>query len=292
MISPLQISTVMNGVSQAMLLFLIASGLSLIFGLMGVVNFAHGAFYALGGYLAVAVFGFTNSFWIALLVAPFIVAGVGVLIEYTTIRPLYKREAIYQVLLTFGMAIVIQEAIILVAGTDTYNLQSPDVLTGIVEMFGTFYPLYRLSLIAAGIIVGVLLWLMLDRTRIGIIVRAGTFDSEMVEALGINIRRVFTAMFGLGVLLAAVGGIMAAPLLSVTPDMGIAIIIDAFIVVVVGGLGSIRGSFIGALIIGLAEAFGSFYISKFVGFVIFTLMIIVLLVRPYGLLGQPGIFEE
>lgn len=288
----IDLTAILNGLSRGLLLFLIASGLSLIFGLMGVVNFAHGAFYALGGYLAVFVFGFSESFLVALFVAPFLVALVGIVAETTTIRPLYDRDPIYQILLTFGISIILDELIKLVWGSSPLRLRAPEVISGATELIFTNYPTYRLFIIVFGSLVAVGLWLFIQRTRVGIIVRAGTLDSEMVEAMGINVRRVFTGMFGLGVGLAAVGGVIASPLLGVYPGMGTEILIEAFLVVVLGGLGSVRGALLGALIIGIAQGIGAYYISSLVALMLFVIMIVVLLVRPYGLLGQPGIAEH
>lgn len=285
------ITIILNGLSRAMLLFVIAAGLSLIFGLMGVVNFAHGAMYSLGGFLAVVSVGVVQSFWLALLVAPILVGVVGLLVEYVTIRPLYDRDPIYGVLLTFGLTIVIEEGILLIWGPGPQQFTAPEILQGPMQIFGTFYPRYRLFVIAFGVVVAMALWLILQRTRIGMIVRAGNFDSEMVEAMGIDVRQVFTGMFAVGVGLAAMGGVVAGPIFSVYPGMGTSILIEAFIVVVVGGLGSIRGSLVGALIVGVSQSIGSTYISEYVSILLFALMIIVLLVRPYGIFGQPGLLE-
>lgn len=283
------IGVLLNGLSRAMLLFLIASGLSLIFGLMGVINFAHGVLYALGGYVGVAVLQFSESFWLALVVAPFLVMFLGITIEYFGVRPLYDREPVFQMLLTFGIAVVLEELIKLIWGTSPKSLPAADGLVGTTPLGVTIYPTYRLFIIVMGFVVAAGLWTFLQRTRVGMIVRAGTLDSEMVEIMGINVRRMFTLMFGLGTALAALGGIVAGPLISVYPAMGTEILIEAFIVVVVGGLGSIRGSLAGALIIGMANGFGAYYVSKYVGFILFAIMIFVLLTRPYGIFGKPGV---
>jgi len=274
-----------------MLLFVIAAGLSLIFGLMGIVNFAHGAMYALGGYMGVVVIGIVHNFWLALLLAPVVVAVLGLAMEYSTIRPLYGRDPIYGVLLTFGFTIVIEEAILLIWGPGPKQFSGPELFQGPVQFLGTFYPRYRLFVILFGVIVGVALWLFLQRTRIGMVVRAGNLDSEMVEAMGINVRLVFTAIFAVGVGLAAMGGIIAGPVYNVYPTMGTSILIEAIIVVVVGGLGSIRGSLVGALIVGVSQSIGSTYFSEYVSLLLFALMIVVLVFRPYGIFGQPGLME-
>ena len=285
------IAVLLNGLSRAMLLFVIAAGLSLIFGLMGVVNFAHGAMYALGGYIAVVVASVVGNFWITLLIAPFIVGILGLLVEYVTIRPLYGRDPIYGVLLTFGLTIVIDEGILLIWGPGPQQFSAPEILQGPIQLFGTFYPRYRLFVTAFGAIIALVLWVILQRTRIGMVVRAGNLDSEMVETMGINVRLVFTGMFAVGVGLAAMGGVVAGPVFSVYPGMGTSVLIEAFIVVVIGGLGSIRGSLVGALIVGVSQSIGSAYISDFVGILLFVLMIVVLVVRPYGIFGQPGLLE-
>lgn len=259
---------------------------------MGVVNFAHGALYALGGYAGVVVLGFVDSFWVALLIAPLLIAVLGILMEYLTIRPLYNRDPIYGVLLTFGLTIVIEETIFLIWGPGPKQFTTPEFLQGPIQILGTYYPRYRLFIIGFGALVAIGLWLVLQRTRIGMIVRAGNLDSEMVEAIGINIRLVFTGMFAAGVALAALGGVVAAPIYSVYPTMGTAILIDAFIVVVVGGLGSVRGAFAGAFVVGFARSFGASYVSDYVSLLLFALMIVVLLLRPYGLFGEPGLLES
>lgn len=285
------VAVILNGLSRSTLLFVIAAGLSLIFGLMGIVNFAHGVLYALGGYVGVVIFTAFGSFWTAMLVVPVLIGLLGMAMEFGTIRPLYGRDPIYGILLTFGLAIVVEEAIFLIWGPGPQQFSAPEFLRGPIEIFGTFYPRYRLFVMAFGVVVGIALWLFLQRTRIGMIVRAGNLDSQMVEAMGINVRRVFTAMFGVGVGLAALGGIIAGPVFGVYPTMGTSVLIEAFIVVVVGGLGSIRGSLVGALIVGVSQSIGSTYFSEYVSILLFGLMIVVLLIRPYGIYGQPGLLE-
>lgn len=275
-----------------MLLFLVASGLSLIFGLMGIVNFAHGSFYALGGYFAISFLARIESFWIALLVAPLAVMVVGIVIERLLISRLYDEEPLYQVLLTFGLAIFFEAFFPLRWGENAISVSPPGQLTGTIAIGEIGYPKYRLFVIGAGVIIAVFLGVLLQRTRLGIIVRAGTLDSEMVKIMGIDINRIFTLMFAIGVGLAAIGGIFFAPLTSVYPTMGLGVLIEAFVVVIVGGLGNIRGSFVGALIIGFSQAIGSFYFDKYVGFVMFLLMIVVLTIRPHGLFGEPGYLEH
>lgn len=281
-----------NGLAYAMLLFLIASGLTLVFGLMGVVNFAHGALYALGAYVAISTVQITGMYWLTFVTAFLVVGLVGFLIEYFTIRPLYGTDPIYPVLLTFGLAVVLEEVIPIIWGAESRSLSQPEYLSGVIDVGGLGLPRYRLFVIAIGILVMAGLWLLMQRTRLGMIIRAGTSDSEMVESVGINVRFMFTLMFAIGAGLAALSGVMAAPLYNAYPGMGIEIILMAFIVVVLGGLGSLRGSIVAALIIGLTHAFGSYYFSQFVEMMLFGLLAVVILLRPEGLYGRPGVFEH
>jgi branched-subunit amino acid ABC-type transport system permease component len=285
-------TVLLNGVAYSMLLFLIAAGLTLIFGLMGVVNFAHGALYALGAYLTVSIVEATGSFALAFVLAPLLVAGLGILIEYFTVRPLYDVNPIYMILLTFGLAIILEEAIPMIWGTQAMSMSPPEIIAGPVQLGPITYSSYRLFLIGLGVLVAGGLWLFIQRTRLGIIIRAGTVDDAMVNAMGINVRRVFTGMFAFGAGLAAFGGVAAVPVYSAYPAMGTEIILIAFIVVVIGGLGSLRGSFVGSLIIGVTYTFGSYYASQLVGMILFGLLIFVILLRPEGLYGQPGMFEH
>jgi len=284
------VTTILNGLSQGMLLFLIASGLSLIFGVMGVVNFAHGSIYALGAFVGVSVYEVTGSFWAALLVSPIVVGVIGIAIERVTLRPLYSEDPIFQVLLTFGVLILIEEGIRLVWGSSTRNL--PAGISGTIDLGFVTYPTYRIFIILFGLLVFVGLWLFIHYTRVGIIIRAGTTDREMVEMLGVDIGRINTLTFAVGAGLAAVAGVIAAPLLSVSPSMGVDILIEAFVVVVVGGIGSVVGPFVGAVLLGLAWSFIGVYLGGFVGFVMFAAMAVILLLKPEGLFRTRGLLEE
>jgi branched-subunit amino acid ABC-type transport system permease component len=276
-----------NGIAVGMLFFLVASGLSLVFGLMGVVNFAHGSLYMIGGYVGLVVFDRSGLFLVALLVVPFIIAGIGVLMEFFTLRPLYDRDPIYQILLTFGIALVFDEAVTLVWGLNALSFSRPAWLTGTAALGAGQFPFYRVFVILLGAAVGVGLYLFLERTRFGLVVRAGTNNRDMVELCGINVKRAFTVVFAVGAGMAAVAGVAAGPMFSVYPEMGAEMIIEAFAVVVIGGLGSFRGSFVGALAVGLLQAFGNYYLVSFSSMLVFALMIVVLLVRPHGLMGDP-----
>ncbi|WP_276258896.1 branched-chain amino acid ABC transporter permease [Haloglomus litoreum] len=276
-----------NGIAIGMLFFLVASGLSLVFGLMGVVNFAHGSLYMIGAYVGLTVFDRSGLFLVALLTVPFLVAGIGVVMEYLTLRPLYDRDPIYQILLTFGIALMLDEGVRLVWGLNSLSFGRPAWLAEALSLGGVQFPSYRVFVIALGIVVSLGLYLFLERTRFGLVVRAGTNNRDMVELCGVNVKRAFTVVFGVGAAMAAVAGVAAGPMFSVYPAMGSEMIIEAFAVVVIGGLGSFRGSLVGALAVGLLQAFGNYYLVSFSSMLIFALMIVVLLVRPHGLLGDP-----
>lgn len=276
-----------NGIAIGMLFFLVASGLSLVFGLMGVVNFAHGSLYMIGAYVGLTVFDRSALFLLALVVVPFVVAGIGVVMEYVTLRPLYDRDPIYQILLTFGIALMLDEGVRVIWGLNALSFGRPSWLGGAISLGGGQFPRYRVFVIVLGIVVSVGLYLFLERTRFGLVVRAGTNNRDMVELCGVNVKRAFTVVFAVGAGMAAVAGVVAGPMFSVYPAMGTEMIIQAFAVVVIGGLGSFRGSLVGALAVGLLQAFGNYYLVSFSSMLIFVLMIVVLLVRPHGLLGDP-----
>ncbi|HLI27271.1 MAG TPA: branched-chain amino acid ABC transporter permease [Chloroflexota bacterium] len=277
----------MNGLSYSLLIFLIATGFSLIFGMMNFVNLAHGSFYMLGAYIAYSVVGRnTNNFWWALLAAPLAVAVIAVVLEWGYLRPLYKRGHLDQVLLTFGFAFVFADMVRAIWGADIRSLPRPPQLDGTVTLFGWSYPQYRFSTIVFGLAVALLLWLLLERTRLGSIVRAGVADPEMVSGLGINITVVFAAVFAIGAALAALSGVVAGPILGMAPGMDFDVLIVALIVVVVGGLGTFSGSFWGSLLIGIADTFGKVLQPDFSMALTFAVMAAVLLLRPAGLFGR------
>jgi branched-chain amino acid transport system permease protein len=280
---------VLNGLAIGMLLLLVASGLSLIFGLMGVVNFAHGSLFMIGAYLGLVVFDSTGAFFLALLVAPFFVAAIGIVMEFLSLRPLYGRDPLYQILLTFGIALILDEAVVLTWGPNALSFATPSWAEGIFTVAGAAFPAYRLFVIALGAVVAVGVYLFLQRTRYGLVVRAGTDNRTMAEASGVNVKRAFTIMFAVGAGMAAIGGVAAGPMMSAYPAMGTEMVIEAFVVVVIGGLGSFKGSVVGALLAGLTQSFGNFYVPEFSSIIIFALMIAVLLVRPSGLFATEGV---
>jgi branched-subunit amino acid ABC-type transport system permease component len=277
----------LNGLAYSLLIFLIATGLSLIFGMMDVINLTHGSFYMLGAYLASSLVGRTgDNFWLALVAAPLGVALIGVVLELGYLRPVYKRSHLDQVLLTFGFAYVFSDVVRTVWGSDIRSLPYSPMLQGAIEILGRPYPKYRFFVIVFGLVLALLLWLLLERTRLGSIVRAGVADQEMVSGLGINITLVFTAVFAVGAALAAVSGVIAGPVLGMHPGMDFDVLIVALIVVVVGGLGTFSGSFWGSLLIGIADTFGKVLQPDFSMALTFAVMAAVLLLRPAGLFGR------
>jgi branched-subunit amino acid ABC-type transport system permease component len=278
-----------NGLVFSMLLFVLAAGLSLIFGLMDVVNLSHGAFYLLGGYIGLTMVRQFDNFWLALVAAPLVVGALGLVIEYLFLRRLYGRHRhLDQVLLTFGLALIAADLIRWRWGAYVESVKGPPQLTGQVMMFGLELPLYRMSLIGFGLLIALGLWLLIGRTRLGAIVRAGVSDAQMVSGLGIDIQLVFAGVFALGTALAALAGVLGAPVLNLYPGLDLEILILALVVVVVGGLGTLKGAFFGSLLIGMANTFGKALLPQFSLFLIFAVMAAVLLLRPAGLFGVKG----
>jgi branched-chain amino acid transport system permease protein len=273
------------------ILVLLAIGLSLIFGLMTVVNFAHGSFYMLGAYVGFFVLGYTKSFWVALVIGPLVVGAFGLVVERLLVRPLYGRGPDDVLLLTFGLSLVMVEAVKLVAGKVGLPLDPPAGLAGAVDLGFMKFPAYRLFVLAVTAVVLVALWLFLEKTNIGLVVRAGSRDALMVRALGVDLGRVWFLVFGLGIAMAGLAGILAGPLRGVYAEMGIEIIIEAFVVVVVGGMGSLPGAIVAGLLIGEVISLTTFFAPKLAEIVIFMVMAIVLLARPSGLFGEAGLAE-
>ena len=273
------------------ILVLLAIGLSLIFGLMTVVNFAHGSLYMLGAYVGFFVLGYTKSFWAALVIAPLVVGVFGLVIERLLIRPLYGRGPDDPLLLTFGLSLVLVEAVKLVAGKLGLTLDPPAALAGAVDLGFMKFPAYRIFVLLVTAVVLVALWLFLEKTNVGLVVRAGSRDALMVRALGIDLGRVWFLVFGLGIAMAGLAGILAGPLRGVYAEMGIEIIIEAFVVVVVGGMGSLPGAIVAGLLIGEVISLTTFFAPKLAEIVVFMVMAVVLLARPSGLFGEAGLAE-
>lgn len=281
----LLLTQVLNALVYSMILFLLSAGLSLIFGLMNVINMAHGSFFMLGAYAGFTIAAWTGNFWLAAMIAPLPAAALGALIERLFIRPLHGRSPFDLVLLTFGFTFVFTDLAKLIWGTDIHSLPPPDVLHGSVTILGAAFPVFRLFLISIGLGLALLLWLVLDRSRFGAMVRAGVDDGAMAQGLGINVPLLFTGVFVIGTGLAAFAGVVAGPVIGVYPGMDIDVLIPAFIVIVIGGMGSLRGAFYASLLIGAADTFGKAYLPGAATFLIYVLMIVVLLVRPAGLFG-------
>ena len=285
------IGQVLSGLTAAMFLFIVASGLSVVFGVMRVLNFAHGSFYMLGAYLSWQITQWlgaaTGSFWLAVLGAALCVAVLGGLVERLLLRHLYGREDLYQLLLTYALVLILGDVARIVWGTQQLAMPRPAGLAGSFELFGAVVPYYNLFIIVLGPSIAVLCWLILSRTGIGRMIRAAAYDREMLAALGANVGRLYALMFMAGSFLAGLGGALVTPIRSIVPGMDVEIIVEAFIVVVIGGLGSFWGTFLGAIIFGQVLAFGILVLPGFSIFAVFALMAIVLIVRPAGLLGRP-----
>ena len=280
----------LHGLVFGAALGLLALGLTVIFGLLGVMNFAHGELYMLGAYAGIAVIGVTHSFWVALLVAPLLVGVVGAVTEMTTLRLVYNREPLYGLILTFGLALVFREGARQIWGGDMRRILPP--FTGSTPLLGMTYPDYRLFLLAASSLILLALWLFFTRTRAGIVVRAAVQDAEMLDGLGVDVRRVFTLTFAASGALAALAGLLLAPVFTVYPQMGVEMILLAFIVVILGGMGSMGGSVAAAFVIGIAQSLFSLWMNpQRVAIAIFGIMIVVLIVRPRGFAGREGVLE-
>ena len=291
----------LNGLQFGLILFLIAAGLTLVFGVMDFINLAHGVQYMVGAYLAATFTAMTGSFGLGLLLAMPTALGFGLVLELAVFRHLYDRPHLDQVLATFGIIIFLNEAVRLVWGAAPLSVPLPESLSGSVALFGGIsYPTYRLAIIGAGLGVAALLYGLVGHTRIGMLVRAGASNAAMVSALGVNIRLLFTLVFGFGAMLAGFAGAMVSPILSVEPGMGDNVLILAFVVIVIGGIGSIRGAFLAALLVGLVDTLGRFVAPNLLRalldpaaasqtgralapMLIYILMAVILFARPSGL---------
>ncbi len=285
----------LNGVQYGLLLFLLASGLTLVFGIMGIINVAHGSFYMIGAYLAWSLSEHLGSFWIALPAGIVLTVLLGMLLEWLLIARLYQRDHLYQVLLTYGLILVFEELRSLLWGDDVRGIGIPSALSVSIPLTETLsYPVYRLWISGICVLLAVAMYLVIQRTRLGMMIRAGSSNREMVQSLGINIQFVYRIVFAAGVTLAALAGMIAAPVSSVFPGMGNQVLIVCFVVIVIGGLGSVKGAMVAALLIGLVDTFGK-VIHLDIGGVkvlpelssmgVYLLMAIVLLWRPAGLFG-------
>lgn len=277
----------LNAIQYGMVLFLVASGLTLVFGILGVINLAHGTFYMLGAYMAYGIATATGSFWLAMVGGVAIAFVVGLALENVFIRRLYGRDHLAQVLLSFGLILVLDDIRQMVFGKDVHSVRAPEFLTGTIQLTSNMsYPVYRLAICGFCVAIAVLIFFVVQRTKVGMIVRAGAENREMTRALGIGFDRINRYVFAVGIALAALGGIVVSPISTVFPGMGDGMLILSFVVIVVGGIGSITGAAIGALLIGLVDTFGKVFLPTVSSVLIYVLMAAVLLWRPNGILGR------
>ena len=277
----------LNGVTFGALLFLVSSGFTLIFGLMRIVNLAQGSLYLLGGYIGLSTIRATGSFWLALLAGAAAVGAIGLVVERGLLRAVRGRP-MSEILLTVGLSFIVADLALATWGGDPITLEPPAGLDGSTEVFGITYPVFRLAVLVVGAVVAIGLWYLLERTRLGAMVRAGVDDREMAAALGIDVRAVFTGVFVLGALLAGLAGVVGGAYLSLFPGADAEILTYALVVVVLGGLGSLRGAVVGALLVGLIYTFGQSLVPDLAYFVLFAPMALILIVRPQGLFGRAG----
>jgi branched-chain amino acid transport system permease protein len=278
----------MNSISLGMNLFIIAAGLSLIFGVLRVINFAHGAFYMFGAYIAYTVTNLWGGpFWLAVLAAGLGLVVMAIVIEMTLLKFLYNKEHLMQLLFTFALVLILGDLAKFIWGTEQNSVSYPALLSGATNLGIAMFPSYLLFLSVLGPVIMIILWLAIDRTRWGRIIRAATQDREMLSALGINVTVVYTSVFAAGAFLAGIGGALAAPRVAVVPGMDATIIVECFIIVIVGGLGSLWGTFLGALILGFVTQFGTVLVPNWQDVLAYLLLLVVLLIRPWGLFGRP-----
>lgn len=277
----------LNGIQYGFLLFLVASGLTLIFGIMGIINLAHGSFYMIGAYLAFWFTGLTDNLFSGILLALPVALLVGYAVERLAISYLYRRDHLYQVLLTYALILIFNELQRMLWGSDVHSVPIPELLSGSLALTeNQTYPVYRLFISACCIAIALAMYWVIQKTRLGMTIRAGASNREMVQSLGINVNRLFAIVFSLGATLAALAGMLAAPINSVYPGIGDGILIISFVVVVIGGIGSIKGAFIGAMLIGIADTFGKVLLPEMASMVVYALMALVLFWRPQGLFGK------
>ncbi|HWA14090.1 MAG TPA: branched-chain amino acid ABC transporter permease [Burkholderiales bacterium] len=286
----------LNAVQYGLLLFLVAGGLTLIFGIMGIINLAHGSFYMVGAYLAWSLSAASGSLWIAIPAGLALSVLIGMALEWLLIRRLYKLDHLQQVLLTYGLILAVEETRSLVWGNDVHAVAVPELLSSSIALTDTLsYPVYRLWISAVCVVFAVLLYVLIQKTRLGMVIRAGASNREMVQSLGIDVNLLYRFVFALGVALAAFAGMIAAPVSSVFPGMGNQVLIVCFVVVVIGGIGSVKGALVAALLIGLVDTFGKVVewqvggvrvLPELAGMSVYLLMAVVLLWRPAGLFGK------
>jgi branched-chain amino acid transport system permease protein len=280
-----------TGLALGAVYVLLAVGLSLIFGMLTVVNFAHGAFFMVGAYAGYALYQVVPNFWLCLVLVPIVVAALGMAIERTLIRPLYGRGIDYPLLLTFGLAYVMVEAVRIAFGKQGLPVDTPELLQGSADILVGEFPLYRLFVIGVTVLVLAGLWLFIEKTSFGLIVRAGGRDPQIVRILGIDVARVWLIVFGLGTGVAGLAGFLAAPMQGISPEMGGSVLTVAFVVTVVGGMGSLVGAIVAGVLVGIVESLAVLFVPEAAKVSMFVIMALVLLVRPQGLFGRAGLMN-
>jgi branched-chain amino acid transport system permease protein len=286
----LLLSQLFNGINLGLLYVLMATGLTIIMGTMGVVNFSHGILFTFGAYFAYSIAA-KFGFWAALLLAPVLVGGIGMVMERGMVQRVYGKDPLYSLLLTFGLAMSLEEVVRIGWGTTGLPFSPPDFLSSFVDLKIMFYPLYRLAVFGVILLLIAALWFFLERTTMGKIVRAGIQDSVMVGILGVNTKALFTLVFGLGAFLAGLAGVLSAPMSGIMPTMGDNVIMPSFIVIILGGVGSFYGSVVGGLLLGIIVAMCIQFVPAVAELSMYLVMAVVLLVRPRGLFGEEGLFE-
>lgn len=280
-----------TGLALGAVYVLLAVGLSLIFGMLTVVNFAHGGFFMLGAYIGLVAAEKTGSFWLALVISPLAVGAIGMLVERWLIRPLYGRGIDYPLLLTFGLAYMMVEGVRILWGKSGLPFETPELLVGATNLGFAEFPTYRLFVIAVVVVLLAVLWFLIERTRFGLIVRAGARDAVIVRVLGVDVSRIWLIVFGVGTGIAALAGVLAAPMQGVSPEMGTSVLTVAFVVTVVGGMGSLMGAVVAGLLVGVVESMAVLFFPEAAKVSMFVIMAAVLLVRPQGLFGRPGLMS-
>lgn len=280
-----------TGLALGAIYVLVGIGLSLIFGMLTVVNFAHGAFYMVGAYVGFFLFGLTGNFWLCLVGVPIVVGTIGLAVERVLVRPLYGRGIDYPLLLTFGLAYVMLDVVRIIFGKQGLPFDTPEALVGAVDIGIGYFPLYRLFVIGATAVILAALWLFIEKTSYGLIIRAGARDPLIVRVLGIDVGKVWLVVFGIGTAIAGLAGVLAAPLQGVAPEMGVPVLAEAFVVTVVGGMGSLLGAVVAGLLVGVTVSLTSLFAPEMAKVSIFVLMAVVLLVRPQGFFGRAGLMS-
>jgi branched-chain amino acid transport system permease protein len=279
------------GISLGSIYVLVGVGLSLIFGLLTIVNFAHGALFMVGAYVGTYVFLKTGNFWLCLVAVPLATGCIGLVAERLLIRPLYGRGIDYPLLLTFGLAYVLMDVVRMLFGVQGERFDTPEALQGAVDIGVGMFPLYRLVLIGFTAAVMLALWLFIEKTRFGLIIRAGARDAQVLRVLGIDVSRVWLAIFGMGSALAGLAGLLAAPMRGVSPEMGIPVLVEAFVITVVGGMGSLGGAIAAGLLLGVVVSLTTLFQPEMAELSMFALMALTLIVKPQGLFGRKGLLS-